>query len=347
MHGRDVDAHRRRRPRGRRAGPDRGPRRTGGPPATRRRGRERVRTGRRPGQQCRLRPFRAVHGHVRRRGPAAHRGRSGRRDRTHPRPAARNGRAEARRGQLRDVHRRSHRRRGRSRLFGDQGGTRRVRRESARRDRWVGCQHQRRRFPVSSTPASSKRAAAPTSAPRRGRYPPMSWPPPWSAQWPATAPKRGCRGGLRIAPTVSRIGARRVSSGLRSASASPVRSRFEASAWPACRSSDALGLAQSECSPDLSTHSDRSTAISRESSSVQLALCQRRRDSPHQASLGYVARRVTTRSTHIARCAAPLGEIEPRSGTRCGSSRCPATAASAPQADTGGSTPARTDASRP
>ncbi len=38
---------------------------------------------------------------------------------------------------------------------------------------------------------------------------------------------------------------------------------------------------------------------------------------------------------------------QPRSGTRCESSRCPATEASAPQADTGGSTPARTDAIRP
>jgi short chain dehydrogenase len=37
----------------------------------------------------------------------------------------------------------------------------------------------------------------------------------------------------------------------------------------------------------------------------------------------------------------------PRNGTRCGSSRCPATAASGPPDDNGGSTPARTGASRP
>ena len=38
---------------------------------------------------------------------------------------------------------------------------------------------------------------------------------------------------------------------------------------------------------------------------------------------------------------------QPRSGSRCGSSRCLATEATVPRADTGGSTPARTDAIRP
>ncbi len=37
----------------------------------------------------------------------------------------------------------------------------------------------------------------------------------------------------------------------------------------------------------------------------------------------------------------------PHSGTRCASSRCPVTAASGPRAGSGGSTPARTGASRP